>query len=158
MKIDLAREFFNTHVIPNHDEWVAQPTDIRLAMNAVLSMYHLADHFWHQYKDTAPGRVFETVGTGIFRSTLSARCENFSILRDVAEAHKHMKLDRRPGPVQTALCETSFGDAGWGEGPYGGSAAIVVSLDDNSKRHLITVLMEVKNMWIEMLGRYESDF
>lgn len=150
-----AHEFFDTHVVPNHDEWLGQPTDLRQAMNAVLSLYHMADHFWHAYGEADPGRTFHTARAGEFRAEMARRYNLFAILRDVAEAHKHMRLDRSVRSVtessQTAVGSTGYGEAGYGTGPYGGGPSIVVLLDDGSKQHLSYLAHEVRQLWISML-------
>jgi hypothetical protein len=151
-----AHLFFQMHVKPNLDSWHAQPPDERLAMNAVVSLYHLADHFWQAYSSCDPGRVLDTKSASEFRGLLAKRDVNFAILRDVAEAYKHMKLDRTSRKLtksnQTALGSTGFGEAGFGTGPFGGGASIVVDLDDGSKYHLSYITRQVKQAWDNMLA------
>lgn len=151
-----ARAFFETHVEPNLAAWSAQPTDIRLAMNAVVSLYHMTDHFWYAYESVDPVRVFGTKSTNQFRNNLAQQFSHFAVVRDVAEAHKHMELDRKSRVLteskQTAVGATGFGEAGFGTGPFGGEPSIVVKLDDNSKHHLIYLAEEVKGLWITMLA------
>jgi len=150
-----AHDFFEMHVVPNHEAWLAQPTDIRLAMNGVLSLYHMADHFWHAYATTDPNRIFSTANSGLFRAELANRNHRFAVLRDVAEAHKHMKLGRQTRVLteskQTAVGSTGYGQAGYGTGPYGGGPSIVVELDDNTKHHLSYLAQEVRQLWLSML-------
>lgn len=150
-----AHEFFDMHVAPNHGAWQAHTTDIRLAMNVVVSLYHMADHFWHAYSKTDPSRVFSTRAPSLYRAELARQNQHFSILRDVAEAHKHMKLDR---PVrnltksrQTLVGSTGYGQANYGTGPYGGGLSIVVVLDNGAKHHLNYLAQEVKQFWYSML-------
>ncbi|WP_275288634.1 hypothetical protein [Halomonas elongata] len=151
----VAHNFLDTHVVPNHEEWLVQPTDLRLAMNAVLSLYHMADHFWHAYGQTDPDRTFHTARAGEFRAEMARRDSRFAVLRDVAEAHKHMRLDRPVRTVtessQTAVGSTGYGEAGYGTGPFGGGPSIVVVLDDGSKQHLSNLAYEVRQLWISML-------
>ncbi len=151
-----AHVFFETHVEPNHDAWLNEPTDIRLAMNAVVSLYHMADHFWHAYASIDPSRVFDTATAGKFRTALAQRNAHFAVLRDVAEAHKHMALDRASRVLtqaqQTAVGATGFGEADFGTGPFGGGPSIVVELDDDSKYHLSYLAEEVKRLWVTMIS------
>lgn len=151
-----AHAYFETHVEPNLAVWSAQPTDIRLAMNAVVSLYHMADHFWHAYGSVDSIRVFGTPSAGEFRKELAVQNNHFAILRDVAEAHKHMELGRGTRVLtkstQTAVGATGFGEAGFGTGPFGGGPSIVVKLNDNSKQHLSYLAKEVKALWITMLA------
>lgn len=152
----LAHDFFDTHLVPNHEVWLVQPTDIRLAMNAVVSLYHMADHFWHAYNQTNPNLTFQTRNSALFRAALATRDNHFAVLRDVAEAHKHMKLDR-PARILTDSTQSGIGSTGWSEvgygiGPYGGGPSIIVHLNDNSKYHLSFLAQEVQKLWLFMLA------
>jgi hypothetical protein len=151
-----AHDFFDTHLVPNHEAWLAEPTDMRLAMNAVVSLYHMADHFWHAYSKTDPGRTLNTANSALFRAALADQDREFAVLRDVAEAHKHMKLDRTNRTLtesrQTAVGSTGYGEAGYGTGPYGGGPFIVVELDDGSKYHLCHLAQEVRQLWLSALA------
>ena len=146
-----AHDYFQLHVIPNLNSWRVQPTDIRLAMNAVVALYHMADHFWHAYAMSDSSRVFGTTSSALFRSDLAKQDGHFKVLRDVAEAHKHMKLDRSPRVLtqanQTTVGETGFGEGGFGTGPFGGGLSIVVELDDGSKHHLSYLAEQVTELW-----------
>lgn len=150
-----AQQFFDTHVVPNHDLWLAQPTDLRLAMNAAVCLYHMADHFWHTFYATEPARVFGTGCSSQFRKELAKRNNEYSLLRDVTEAHKHMKLSRSTRSVtesrQTTVGSTSYGEAGYGTGPYGGGPSIVVELDDGTKQHLSYLARAVRELWESIL-------
>jgi hypothetical protein len=150
-----ARQFFDTHLVPNYEAWLAQPTDLRLAMNATVSLYHMADHYWHSFSATEPDRVFSTNSSSQFRGGLATRNTDYSLLRDVAEAHKHMKLDRSTRNVtesrQTAIGSTGYGEGGYGTGPYGGGPSVVVVLDDGTKRHLSYSAQVVRKLWEAML-------
>ncbi len=150
-----ARRFFDSHLMPNHDAWLAEPTDLRLAMDAAVSLYHMADHFWHTFSATEPARVFDTSNSSRFRTELAKRSAQYSLVRDVAEAHKHMKLDRPTRSVtestQTAIGSTGYGETGFGTGPYGGGPSVVVELDDGTKQHLSYLAKEVRELWESIL-------
>lgn len=150
-----AQQFLDSHVVPNHDSWLVHPTDLRFAMNAVVSLYHMTDHFWHKSSPSEPDRVFGIESPGQFRKELARRDNQYSLLRDVAEAHKHMQLDRSTRSIrearQTAVGSTGFGEAGYGTGPHGGGPSIDVELDDGTKQHLIYLAKTVCELWESML-------
>lgn len=150
-----AHEYFEIYVIPNLHAWMNQPTDIRLAMNAVVVLYHMADHFWHAYSSSDPSRVFSTTASGLFRSKLAEQDNHYKVIRDVAEAHKHMKLHRTQRVLtqanQTTVGATGFGEGGFGSGPFGGGLSIVVELDDGSKHHLSYFAQKVRELWLSKL-------
>ena len=151
-----AHDHFDVHVAPALEDLRASPTNIRLAMVAAVSLYHEADHYWGSYSTIDSGRVFGTKSAGLFRAELSTRSEDYALLRDVAEAHKHMKLDRGTRAVthasQTVVGAVEYGGAPYGEGPYGGGPSIVVELDDGSKRHLSAIIDAVEALWSSMLN------
>lgn len=156
MATSQAHSFFIKHVQPNMSAWVAQSTDERLAMNAVLSLYHLADHFWHSFSTSDPNRLLQSNSSGQYRSALAKQEPDFAILRDVAEAHKHMELSRKirtlSSSSQTTAGSTGYGEASYGTGPYGGGPSIVVTLDNGSKHHVSYIARKVLEMWESKLG------
>ena len=151
-----AHEFFDTHVIPAYEEWTKDTNSIRLAMSAAVALNQMADHLWHAYANVDPSRVFNTVSPTAFRKEMSRRHVHFAIVRDVAEAHKHVRLDRASrvitGGEQTALGATGWGEAGFGTGPYGGGPSIVAELDDGTKHHFIHPAKEVLQLWMSILA------
>ena len=44
-----------------------------------------------------------------------------------------------------------WGEGGFGEGVYGGGGQIVIQLDDGSKRALSAVMLNVMEMWEQIL-------
>jgi hypothetical protein len=147
---NFAQQFFDIHVVPNYNAWLTEPTDLRLAMNAVVSLYHMADHFWNSFYKTND-RVYSTKKSGDFRAKLAELSDDYALLRDVAEAHKHMQLHRPERIVtsstQTVVGSTGYGEAGYGTGPFGGGLSIVVELDDHTKQHLSYTAKMVKQLW-----------
>jgi hypothetical protein len=96
---------------------------------------------------------------GLYRDELAKReCQDFAILRDVAEAHKHFQLDRLTRRLsrsnQTGMGDMSYGDGRYGEGMYGGGPQLVVTLDDGRKRPLTAIMKNVIEMWERLLTRW----
>ena len=151
-----AHEFFDTHVAPAMEEWRRAPTDIRLAMNAAVALNQMADHFWHGFAAVDPGRIFKTPNPGAFRAELATRNEHFALLRNVAEAHKHVKLSRPVRAVTSAgqafIGETDYGLAAYDTGPWSGGPSVVIELDNGQQRHLSATAEEVMQLWTSMLG------
>lgn len=151
-----AHEFFDTHVKPTYEEWIKDPTSIRLAMNVAVALNQTTDHLWHAYAKVDPSRVFCTTNSAAFREELTRRYAHFAIIRDVAEAHKHVRLDRRSRILtraeQTAVGRTDWGEAGFGSGPYGGGPSVVVELDDGTKHHLSDSAKELLLLWLSILA------
>lgn len=146
-----AHDYWAVHVVPALEEWRANPTDVRRAMVAAVTLYHTADHYWGTHSVTDPPRVFGTSSQSQFRKELADREPDFALLRDVAEAQKHMTLNRSNRRVtdanQTDVGSMGFGEGPFGEGPYGGAPSVIIELDDGSKRHLSAVVEAVEKMW-----------
>jgi hypothetical protein len=154
--INRAQTFFDTHVRPTVNAWRDSPTDLRLAMHAAVALNQMADHFWHEFADTEPHRVFRQTTVSRFRREIVSRYPVFGLIRDVADAHKHVKLDR-DDRVLTSAGQTNVGSLGWGEaefgvGVYGGAPEIIVELDSGTKRHFSAVVAEVESMWQGLLS------
>ncbi len=150
-----AHEHFDTYVLPAVNEWLSNPTDIRLAMNAAVALNQMADHFWYGFASSDVARVFNTANVKTFRNELAKRNSEWSLVRDVAEAHKHVKLDRSSRHLtsagQTVVTPTGYGTSGYGTGPYGGTPSVVVTLDDGSTVHFSCVAKRVLEMWQSLL-------
>jgi hypothetical protein len=85
-------------------------------------------------------------------------CEDFGLVRDIADAHKHVVIDRASrkitGSDQTQTGTIGYGQGGYGEGVYGGADQLVVTLDDGSKRALSGVMQNVIAMWQRILHQH----
>lgn len=150
-----AHTFLQTHVVPGINDFGASPLDIRKAMNSAVALNQLADYFWRSYSKTDSARVFHAENVGAFRDELGKRHPEFAIVRDVAEAHKHMTLNRTSrvvtGSAQTAVGSTGYGVSGYNTGPWGGGPSIVVDLDNGSQIHFSSVAKTVFDLWQVML-------
>ena len=101
--IIVPRNFFDQHVLPNYDEWLAQPLDERCALNAVAAANNMAERVYHYWKDTDRAQVFDANTESKYRDELATReCGDFGLVRDVADAHKHLTLDRQSRRVSQA--------------------------------------------------------
>ena len=152
----MPRNFFDQHVLPNYDEWLAQPLDERRARNAVAEANNMAARVYLHWKDTDRARVFDANSESEYRDALATcECEDFALVRDVADAHKHLTLDRRSRRVsqasQTGVGSLGWGQARWGEGVWGGGPQLVVTLDDSTKRPLTAIMRNVMEMWERLL-------
>jgi hypothetical protein len=151
-----ARAFFEGDVEPTVSAWRASPTDLRLAKHAAISLNHLVDYFFHDFHNVAPHRVFNKKNLIGFRRELCVRFPNFALIRDVAEAHKHVELNRTDR-VLTSTNQTTVGNLGYGEaefgiGTYGGGPEVVVELDSRVRRHVSAAVGDVESMWESLLA------
>ncbi|MGZ8897942.1 MAG: hypothetical protein ACXW1Q_06460 [Halobacteriota archaeon] len=86
-----AHEFFEMHVVPAMNEWLSKPDDLRLTGIAAGALNDMAEHFWHGFEKIEPARVFNTPNVKAFRPDFAKKYNDWSLVRDVAETHKHVK-------------------------------------------------------------------
>ena len=116
----------------------------------------MAARVFHHWRDLDPPQVYGAADEGSYRSELAAReCPDFGLVRDVADAHRHVTLDRPnrrlTGADQTGVGATAWGEAGFGEGVFGGGPQLVVTLDNDDKRPLTAIMKNVMEMWERLL-------
>ena len=150
MAVSRAHLFYDEHIVPTVSEWEASPLEPHRAMNAAVSLNQMADHFFHEYH-ADPGKVLGASSVSAFRNALTASTPEFGLIRDVADAHKHFKLDRPNRKITDASQATQgsmgWGEAAWGEGQWGSPPEIVVTYDDGTKHHFSTAVRKVMAMW-----------
>ena len=119
----------------------------------------MAERMLHHYAGTA--RVH---GLGLgeetkYRDRLAQDSDDFAVVRDVAEGHKHFRLNRRTRRVSSAeqtgakpirLTNDQGEEITWtnnaGE-PLTFVTAVIVELDDGSTRPLLPMVEAVVAMW-----------
>lgn len=122
-------------------------------MNLANSLNNLVEYYWRAYATTHPDRVFGARSLKVFRSELSHRNEDIAVIRDIADAHKHLKLDRVDREItnanQTSRQPVGYGQA-WGL-CYGGGELLVVTLDDGQERNFSLVAESAYAFWSSAL-------
>jgi hypothetical protein len=135
------------------NEWLSKPDDLRLARIAAGALNDMAEHFWNGFEKIDPARVSNTPDV---KAELAKKSNDWSLVRDVAETHKHVKLSRKRRSVtsagQTVVIPTGSGTLIPGAGAYGGSPSVVVYLDDGSTVHFIDVAKRAFKMWKKLLA------
>jgi hypothetical protein len=131
--------------------------DVKLAARqAVDVLHHLSDFV---LKEPSPTLCFAKIEV---RNAVEARCvflrtANPALLRDVADALKHHRPDR---PSATVLASTDvatvsmgFGQMRFGEGKFDGVEQVVITKKDGDMRALTSVLQNVFDAWMTLLGQ-----
>jgi hypothetical protein len=154
------RAFFNNYVRADYEAWLASPLNERLAMHAVASANIMAERVFHHWCCKDAGKLYHVKDEGSHRRELTAReCPDFALVRDIADAHKHFALTRKPRRLtfayQTRLRDLGcFGSGSYGEFSYGGETRLDVMLDDGTTRPLSAVMANVIVMWEQLLARW----
>jgi hypothetical protein len=131
------------------------------ARQAVDVLHHLSDFVLKE-----PSSSLEFPNIEAVRNAVSAKCvflrtsehvADGELLRDVADAFKHHRPDRSSATVRVSTdvvpIGTGWGQMRWGEGKYGGAEQVVITAKDGNKRALSSVLQNVFDAWMQLLGQ-----
>lgn len=156
---NITVEFFNNVVEPTVDEYLARPEDIRRGRLAAIVLNHMVD-YWHV--DT--GEDKNTIHAVLRADTPIPNHPGYSaagIIRDLADASKHAKLDRKKPPPQLTDAGQvkryyigAWNTAPFNTVPWGGQQAVDVrvELDDGNVFLLANAIRIVTNAWRNKLG------
>lgn len=95
---DAADGFMDAVTVPTVKEFLEDLGSIRRGMLAALTVSSLADHLFH----ARPGVRGVTAEIGKLREDWAKRCSGFGLVRDVADAAKHAKLERKSAKLKDA--------------------------------------------------------
>ncbi|WP_147262622.1 hypothetical protein [Roseiarcus fermentans] len=139
-KIETPKQFFDYIVDVDVSVLLAAQTDLRLAYHACVSIWSLrnwvaATHY-NQHWSNAGSPKPKFSNDGDLQSELAKIDKRFDVVRDIANASKHMVLNRKPRILQGAqdirLIETpvllntaQFDSQGFNEGQFNQSDDIV---------------------------------
>lgn len=160
---DDLRSFFVECVLADHDAYIEARElkvaglriDLRLAIHACLSMFHLADHVFHEFKGKRSDFNFKKEEE--YWNYLIGLCDDFEMMRDCANVHKHSRI-RREGrllsfakQLQEFVVYTHYHDE---KGKYIiAEKEIRVTLDNREIKVFHKCLESVRNMWSSELFR-----
>jgi hypothetical protein len=137
--------------------------DVMLAARQATDvLHHLSDFV---LKEPSPALSFAKIED--VRSAVGAKCvflrtanypvADVALLKDVAEAFKHHRLNRPNAKVSVSTdvvpTGSGYGEMHYGEGKYGGAEQVIITLKDGSKRALSSVLQNVFDAWMTFLGQ-----
>ena len=137
--------------------------DVMLAARqATNELHHLADFVLKEPSHAMSFAKIEEVRTAVEAKCVFLRTANYpvadvALLRDVAEAFKHHRLNRANTKVSVSTDVVPTG-SGWGrmhygEGKYGGAEQVIITMKDGNKRALSSVLQNVFDAWMTFLGQ-----
>lgn len=145
-------------VKPSYADWRAEPLAQHRAKAVVGFANDMAERMFHFL---GLQEKYGSGGAGQYRNTLAEQCPDFGLLRDVADGTKHYRLSRPTrkisGADQTNIealtwdrLEDTWADAEylWNET----EAIIVVTLDNDEQRTLISIVNNVMTMWERLLN------
>jgi hypothetical protein len=137
------RAFLETVVRPNLQEFDADYGNIRRAYNAVAAVDALAAHIYVWCKTNAPSEIAGLNDDSHYRGRLAGCSSDFRLLRDIANAQKHVELDPRKGAkrvvtksAQVTTRPVAYGERPYGDRRYGGPPQVVVRTDSGALRYV----------------------
>lgn len=151
-----AAAFLAHTVEPTVAEFEKQPYDIRLGRLAAIVLYHMADHFALDGFASRERKLMEQE-INIARANVQAKCPEFVLIRDVADASKHAKLalsknvPRQLSSADQLSATPGLFQAPFGHGVFAEAAEVVATLDDGTPRPLLPAVRAVLAAWKSMI-------
>lgn len=151
--ISSAWDFWTKIAQPDYSDFHASPSDLRKASHVSVSLFHVSDWVWGDYK-REPQRIFGTATLSDLRKYIVAnQCGDFGLIRDIADGSRHFRLDQPTATTRTVYSatdvtvhSTGFGEGRYGEGTFGGAPQIVVNVG-SGVRHFSAIAKNVYEMW-----------
>lgn len=130
------RQFFDAVCRPNVSALVEIHDDVRLAVNAILSLDAAVGILYVSLKEagaSVPSKDF------VFRNEVATQVRKYDLLRDTAFSLKHGTLDgRAPRLVsrhsQMTQAGVGFGEFTFGRDPFGGTTIFIEKNDGTRER------------------------
>jgi hypothetical protein len=160
---DDLRSFFIECVLADHDAYIEARElkvaglriDLRLAIHACSSMFHLADHVFHEFNGKRPDFNFNKIEE--YWNYLIGLCDDFEMMRDCTNVHKHSRISRTGRLLSSAnqlhevIVYTHYHDE---KGKYIiAEKEIRVTLDNGGIKVFHKCLESVRDMWSSELFR-----
>ena len=101
------REFKRQYVDENVAEFLAEPNDVRRAVNAMWAVDALVAHIWRWAHER---KLMSHDSDDRYRDELAKDDSAYAVVRDAANAVKHAKLTRTKNPIVTV--SESFASVG----------------------------------------------
>jgi hypothetical protein len=151
LHIITAKEFMRDVVEPDYADARLNVESIRHAFHATVALFSLRDWVFSEFFGKSGWSYGNDLGA--FQRYLERQCPEFAIISDVANAAKHLELDRsRSGQIQGARCVRVSGGSGFlGFGAIGGgpiSSAPTIEIEyANDRLPLLWIAEKVLEMW-----------
>jgi hypothetical protein len=167
-KFTTSADFWSGMVVPDCDESRANQADLRRALHAANSLFHMHDWIFHSYKISVQPNLpnpkyklnyIDILGNNKsvssereFANELERLTDDFGRIRGIANAAKHLKLgDVRPvknAPSDAANTRSQVIGYGQRYGQaYGGGALVMLEGDNGNDMQFSTILESVYQMW-----------
>ncbi len=115
-----AGDYFAEIVEPTVHEFQTTPSTFKTAFATATALFHAHEWLWeHNRADLEAfyGQTFDSPGK--FWSLVETQVPHAGYMRDVANASKHVRIDRRPSTGMSHIANTHIQSTGYGMGAYG---------------------------------------
>ena len=170
-------DFWSGMVEPDFADCEANKADLRAAFHAAISLFHMHDWVWitHEVSVRAAFNIQRSrpkPDSSLFADALESKYNDFGLIRSIANAAKHLKLENlsRPSRVvnaanhaaNTAVHVPGAGVGGYGVGAgyatpglsYAGHPRVVLSGPNGTNMEFFNVATAVYDMWTTLRARY----
>jgi hypothetical protein len=133
------------------------------ARQAAVELHHFSDFVLN---NAMPPLAFPDLGVVraavqshliFLREPRAPHVDDVALLRDVADAFKHHKLNRPSATIDGAdaviMTGTGWGKLRWGEGKWGGAEQVIVERKNGDQRALSSIMQNVFDAWLTLLGQ-----
>src|SRR4051794_35951678 len=107
-QLNTAADYWLEMVVPDCSEYFENRESLRYALHAAISLFHMSDWVFHTHQATVrasftfldrKGNVTPVSDPGNFATALEQQCPDYGLIRGIAHAAKHLKLNNaRPIP------------------------------------------------------------
>ena len=130
-QLNSAEGYFLNVLTPNRDAFFENESTFVNALNFATSLYHFHDWLHDQHRAALEARFGQPLPKpwNLWAEVEKAG-QNFGYIRDLANASKHVVIDRKTSTsmshiANTHIVSTGYGMGGFGQGRYGGGPNVV---------------------------------
>jgi hypothetical protein len=153
--ITTADDFF-AKLEADYVDFKAQPDSARLALNCIITAYHLHEWVWGRWlkSDTEAKQKIGIADKGSFITWLDGHWPGFTVVQELTNGAKHLKTMEK---VKDTDLIAGFGRGPYGVGPYGSSYLLIDYGDNTAPQRwntAETLLDEALAFWRKFFNTY----
>jgi hypothetical protein len=153
-------------VVPDCSEYFANNESLRCALHAAISLFHMSDWVFHTHEAAvkASFTFIDRNGTAVsvydpasFATALEQQCSDFGLIRGIAHAAKHLKLNNvRPIPnapshaANTAVHGPTFAPTVFAHGVFDTRRRVMLAGANGNDVQFEKILRAVYAMWTSL--------
>ena len=148
-------KFLWVFVEGNYNDFLDKGASVRRGFNAVVSAFHMADHYYNYCSRHAPThRILKYGGREGYLKYLSSKSEYFNDVQSIANAYKHLYQRNKNKPHVTVSSAGTIEDLKSSDFEMEGDVSYVIYTRKSNKKvkfRLSEALKSVINLWEEEL-------